>query len=309
MNHTEVKKMGETAENIDGLEKNQPTEDEIKALSEGSDKSSEGDAFDVIVEDPDSLPKSDSVPLGTFINQKRKWKEQAREAGKTAEALEAENQLLRMQLEQGPKQETLVEPTLESCGHDEERYQKERLDYMYKLGVEESKKYVDEQLSSLNQTTQVRQQEATTDSALDRHYTEAGKLKVSDFNDAEDKVIDLFGKEATQTLIANSERSHLLVYWLGKNPGKAAYYANLIKTQPLKGAMALGELEAKLKTKPKSDKPPAEPDTPLDGASTPTDTAAWKRRLDKIRDDGGQGCISKAIELKKEAARAGITLE
>jgi hypothetical protein len=302
--------MGEKAEKTEELEQNLPTEGEAEALAGALEGEAQGEeeGFEVTIDDPDSLPKSDTVPLGTFINTKRKWKDKAHDAEKSVEALRAENELLRMQLEQPKPSKAPEMPTLESAGFDDEEYRRQLLEYAKTVSVEDARQAVREELEKANQTQSLSQQDAEADRALDRHYAEANKLKVTDFDEAENKVIEQFGRKAAQQLIASSDRSHLLVYWLGKNPEKAAYYANLVKTQPLKGAMALGELEAKLQAKPKS-KPTTVPDEPLEGGSTPANKDAMQRQLDKIRTEGKDGWFRASLAIQKKAQEAGFTLE
>ncbi len=53
-------------------------------------------------------------------------------------------------------------------------------------------------------------------------------------------------------LIAESDSSSRILYYLGKNPDAAEEIAELVKTRPIAGVLRLGELGATLKVKPKS---------------------------------------------------------
>lgn len=89
------------------------------------------------------------------------------------------------------------------------------------------------------------------------HYKRADKLKVSDYDDTEDKAIDILGQDAVNQLIANSDKSEVVLYWLGKNPEQAERLKGLIDSSPVKAVLELGRLEAKLVARPKSKGKPA----------------------------------------------------
>ena len=103
-----------------------------------------------------------------------------------------------------------------------------------------------------------------------RHYEAASKLKVPDYDEVEDKAISILGNDTAKQLIAESEHSAKLMYFLGKNPAKAQHIADLVETSPVKAILELGALGASLKAQTKAKRNPApNPDDELEGALSP----------------------------------------
>lgn len=98
------------------------------------------------------------------------------------------------------------------------------------------------------------------------HYKRADALGVKDYDDTEDKAIAIFGHETVNQLILKSDKSPELLYYLGKNQGPAEELAGLIKSDPVKGVLLLGALEARLKARPKANvRNTPDPDGELSG--------------------------------------------
>jgi len=98
------------------------------------------------------------------------------------------------------------------------------------------------------------------------HYKKADTLGVKDYDDTEDKAIAILGQETVNQLISKSDKSPELLYFLGKNQNTAEELAGLIKSDPVKGVLRLGALEARLKARPKANVRNApEPDGELSG--------------------------------------------
>ena len=98
------------------------------------------------------------------------------------------------------------------------------------------------------------------------HYERAAKLGMNDFDETEDKVIDILGKDIVNQFIKASDHSQTVLYHLGKNPDKAEQIGQLIKSNPIKGVLKLGALGAELKVQKKARKPAPNPDKELAGA-------------------------------------------
>ena len=122
------------------------------------------------------------------------------------------------------------------------------------------------------QTTQETQVKQETDTALQsrqvEHYKRADTLKVKDYDDTEDKAIAILGQDVTNQLIGASDKSPEVLYYLGKNEKVAKELADLLKSNPVKGVLRIGALEAKLIARPKSKRNVApDPDTELSGGT------------------------------------------
>jgi len=140
-----------------------------------------------------------------------------------------------------------------------------------------------------------------------KHYKRADTLKVRDYDDTEDKAITILGQDISNQVIASTEKSPEILYYLGKNPGRAEEIAELIKTDPIKGVLEIGKLEARLTVKPKAPSDPApDPDAELEGGVSPKAATDYERKLDKLRTKAQEtGDLAPIIAFKKEhAARA-----
>jgi len=157
----------------------------------------------------------------------------------------------------------------------------------------------------------------TVDRDLERkqtkHYERANVLGAKDFEETEDKAIERLGNDTVNQLIRNFDKSELILYYLGKNPGKAEEIAQLIKTNPIMGVAELGRMEARLSAKPKSTtEPTPDPDEELSGGSPAAGKSnKFQRKLDKAREDaqdGASGRMQAIANIKKEAKEAGVTV-
>ena len=101
------------------------------------------------------------------------------------------------------------------------------------------------------------------------HYKKADTLKMKDYDDTEDQAIAILGQDVVNQMISASDKSPELLYYLGKNKSFAEDLASLIKTNPVKGVMNIGALEARLKARPKANVRNApDPDTELSGGGS-----------------------------------------
>lgn len=163
----------------------------------------------------------------------------------------------------------------------------------------------------------VQQSEPATDTALlskqTKHYEAAADLGAKDYAEVEDAAIDILGKEIVNQLIKASDSSHLILYYLGKNPDEAEEIAELVKTDPVKATLQLGRLEAELKVKPKAnDEPTPDPDEELVGGS-PSATNSKQRRyeqeLDAARSKTQEARnMSLVLAVKRKWKDSGVTL-
>lgn len=170
---------------------------------------------------------------------------------------------------------------------------------------------VERKTSHLSQQQQSDSANSNLVKMQEKHYERADDLGIKDFDEVEGKAIGILGKEITNQLIANSPDSHLILYHLGKNPGKADHFSQLVKTDPLKAILQLGALGAKLSVKPKAKtEPTPDPDEELQGGNPSAGQAnKFQRLVDKAREAAQNGGNMQAVmKLKKEAAAAGVTV-
>jgi hypothetical protein len=216
-------------------EVNELEEEEIET-AEGEETNEQDDSIEIVVEGEEQ-PTSEPVRKSGFKKRIDKLNgkveaanSEAEEAKRKAAMLEEENKLLRLKTQQ---EKPLAKPKYEDFDTDAEfdaattKYEEERLN-----AIAEKKAKEILQQNQANNTQQT--QDSDLREKLDSHYERAEKLKVNDYEETEDKAIDLLGNDLTKQIMANTDKSEILLYHLGKNPAKAESLAALIKTDPLK---------------------------------------------------------------------------
>lgn len=144
-----------------------------------------------------------------------------------------------------------------------------------------------------------------------KHYERAESLKAKDFDETEDEAIAILGKDFANHLIQNSDKSEMVLYYLGKNPTQAEEIKHLIATNPIKGMLQIGRLEAELSIQPRANSEPTpDPDEELSGGSPSAGkTNKHQRNVDAARvraqENGDMGPV---LAAKKAAREAGVTV-
>jgi hypothetical protein len=253
----------ETEDEIE-IEETNPGEEEAKVET----KTEEVEEVEIVVEGEEE-PTSKTVPKGIRKRFKRFNEKisaantEADEARKRAEMLEEENKLLRAQ---ALKQEDPLERP------DEDKFdtRKEYLAALDEYETAKIAKLAQEQAAKIVEQTQTQTSQAQVESNLnqqiDKHYERSAELKVKDYFEVEGVAADILGDDISKQIIANTEESHLLMYHLGKNPGKAERLKELVASNPMRGVLEIGRLAGSLKVKPKST-PAPDPET-LKGGGT-----------------------------------------
>ena len=261
-----------------------------------------------------SQPKDRHLGVRKRINKLNARVEAANEsASQTAQALAAErnkNQVLELALAQAKEQQahgTMPNPDDFDDGAADANYRKALQDYNQTIIAAEVAKQTANTTTATTPDTSGELRRVQT-----RHYEEAGKLGVKDYGEIEDKAIDSLGRDAVNWIIAQSDKSHLILYHLGKNPDKADNLAGLIDTNLAKAIMEIGKLEDKVKVKPMSATQSApDPDDEIKGGSPTAGQAnKFQKRLDKAREQVGETRtgMRAILDIKKAAKEAGVTL-
>lgn len=252
---------------------------------------------EIVLEGDEDSPPQGQLPQGLKrrigkLNQRvDSARAETAEANAEIERLKRENQLLQMQ-------QTPQRPTLEQFDYDEAKYRAALADF--------EDKRLDERFSAMEQRlTAAAQPPAREDiTALESHYDRAEKLGVRDYEVAEDAVIEAIGQGTFKEVVSSLNESEKVVYFLGKNPSKLNELSDLLRTNPVKGTLALGRLEAQLRVRPKQKQAPA-PDADVAGDSSPSSSSAWQKKLDKLRSSDNYKARD-VIELKRQAREAGV---
>lgn len=240
--------------------------EEAAAPEETEATEAEDDGPVEIVAEGDEEPSSKPVRKSGYARRIDKLrgrideaKAEASEESKRREMLEAENQLLRAKLEQshpsGP-------PRQEDFDTDAEYYSAKSA-----FDIEQARQAAREEAAEMFARTQSQTTQATADRekdmALQSHYERVESLNVPDYEKLEDSVIEVMGNNLVTEIIANTEKSHLVIPYLAANPAKAEQFAQLSKTQPVKCLLEIGALANSLKVQRKH-QPAADPETTID---------------------------------------------
>ena len=258
--------------------------DETSAeVVEGStaEESSDDEEDGVIVSIGEPAKEEEENRAPEWVRDMRK-----REREKTRRIKELEQQLVAASAQQEKAAPLGVKPTLESCDFDGERLAQE-LESWY-----ERKSKVDAEAEKRRKAEEAEQ--AAWKARLDSYEKEKRSLKVSDFDDAESLVQDMFSL-TQQGILVQAPRRAELIYALGKNPRVASQLASI--DNPVDFAYKAAEIMAKLNVAPKKKAPPPEKKVSgnVAGASVGGDV------LEKLRAEALKtGDISKVIAYKAQ---------
>jgi hypothetical protein len=188
---------------------------------------------------------------------------QADEATRKNEMLTEENKLLRLQASQGkpagrPKEDDFETNAEYLAARDE--YEDERTSAIAEKKAAEIIRQNQTHTNTVNQDDKLR-------SRISKHYERADALRIKNYDELEDKTITILGNDFSKILMANTEKSHLIMAHLGINSGKAEELSELVKTDPVAALVQAVEIGNTLSIKPKGSATP-DPDKLLGGGST-----------------------------------------
>jgi len=188
-----------------------------------------------------------------------------------------------------PEKPTLPErPKLSEYDYDEDKFQA-ALDGWY------AKK---REIDSFEEDQKKAQRELAERADTERKaYLEAaGKLKVKDFKEAEEEVVNTFSETQQGLILRGADNASLLVYALGKNPKKLTELAAI--KDPVKFAFAAAKLEKDLKTSNrKSEKPAPETTVKSTGGAV---VGSSNKTLERLREEARQsGNMDKVLAFKR----------
>lgn len=178
-------------------------------------------------------------------------------------------------------------PTFEECDYDEELYSR-------KLEEWHNKKLdFDKKQAEIKKAEEAQAQEWMN--TLNRYTERRDSFKASDFEEAEEIVMDIFSETQQGMLLQGASNSAELVYALGKNPAKAKELASI--KDPVKFAWAASKLEGSMKTNKR--KPSSAPEKTVRGSGTLSGTT--DSTLNRLRAEADKtGDYSKVIAYKKQ---------
>lgn len=165
-------------------------------------------------------------------------------------------------------------PTLEACDYDSDKFENELADWF------ERRRQADEAVAK--QRTKQQAEQESWQKKLEGYNQSKSGLKVSDFQDAEETVLESLSVTQQGIILQGAQNPAVMVYALGKNPKKAKELAEI--TDPVQFAFAVAKLETQLSVTRKNLPPPEK----------------------RIVSNSGSGSSSVQLErLREEAARTG----
>jgi len=176
-------------------------------------------------------------------------------------------------------------PTLEGCDYDSDKFETELADWF------ERKRQADE--AEAKQRARQQAEQESWQKKLETYTQSKTGLKVSDFQDAEDTVLETLNVTQQGIILQGAQNPAVLVYALGKNPNKAKELAGI--TDPVQFAFAVAKLETQLSVTKKQAPPP---EKRINGnGSLGTSNA----QLDRLREEAARsGDFTKVIAFKKQ---------
>ena len=234
----------------------EPPEDDAPEEEEGEVVVTFGDE----APPPEPEPTPDSNPLKL---QRERIKELERQKRELEDKLRAKDAPI-PETPLGPK------PKLEDYDYDADKFELAYDDWVGR------KRQADEKAAQVQ--AEARAKEEAWQAKLTDYGQAKAKLKVPDYEEAEERIQQLFNVTQQGVMIAGADNPALLVYALGKHPAKAKELAAI--KDPVKFAFAVAKLETQMKTTSRPRAAPPAPDTPI--KSTAPSRSAVNATLERL---------------------------
>jgi len=272
----------------ENLEIETPEDDEDRDDPESTDEDTqeESEEFDIVVGDekPEEQDEDDfhGKPAPQWVKDLRKEK---KESDRRIKELEAK-------LNQQAQPETIElgeKPTLESVNYDADEFEAKLTEWhAKKLQFEQQEASKREEQEKANKVWQDKLKSYETKKT-------ATKLKVRDFDEAEEVARDVLTPTQQGILIHGAEKPDLLIYHLGKNPKKAKELAAI--TDPIQFAFEAAKIDAQIKMTAR--KPSTSPERKPSGSAALSGSV--DNTLAKLRADAEKsGDYTKVNEYKRK---------
>lgn len=216
------------------------------------------------------------------------------------------NKLLQLALDQarGSSGDVLKAPNVNDFdgGTNDPEYIKQQDAYNQSIITKQVTEQVTKATKNLTNTNNEAQQSQALLSKQVKHYERADEIGAKDYEVTEDKALEILGTEVANHIIDNFDDSHVILYYLGKNPDEANRIANLLESRPIMGVAEIGRLSSELKVKSRKKSSP-DPDEEISGDGSP-DLSANERKLDKLREEAAKsGDMSKLMAFKRKISK------
>lgn len=285
----EVEIEAEALEQVEEVEQ----EDGEQPEAEQTDESEASESEEVVVSIGDEPPPSEESTEGLpewVKTLRHEHREKARELRKLKAELAQRNDAPAQAVQVGPK------PTLADADID---YDTEKFEARL-TAWHDRKRQADEQERQTREATEANQK--AWNAKLETYGAQKAALKVSDYEDAEAQVLDLFNVTQQGVILQGAENAAVVVYALGKSPAKAKELSSI--TDPVKFAFAVAKLETQMKVTPRKSAPL--PESKVSGSgrvpvSGDAKLAALEAKADKTGDRTELVAYKRAQRLKQAA--------
>ena len=245
--------------------------------------------------EPDALqitlgdPQEDNAEDDQDNQPAPKWVKELRQ---NQRKLQQENRELKQKLSTSLPADPVIQigekPTLENCDYDADVFAEKLLEW------NEKKRQVDQQAEQKRKAHE--DAEKAWNDKLHGYNDAKRKLNLTDYDEAEFTVQESLDPTQQGIIIHGSENPAVLVYALGKNPGKVKELAAI--KDPVKFSFAVSKLEAQLKVTSKKSVPG--PEKVITGSSGSMSGSSDKT-LERLRTEAQKtGDMSKLMAYKQQ---------
>jgi len=273
------------APNDEGEGNNAGDEGESTTNEEGNESEGEGDETVVVSIGEESPPPEDEhANAPDWVRELRKAnREDKRRIRELEEKLNASTRTETKPVQLGKK------PTLEEHDYDAEKFEA-ALENWY-----QQKRVVDEQNAKAEAEAKAAQD--AWQAKLNGYGEAKAKLKVKDFEDAEDVAKELLSVTQQGIILQGAENPALVIYALGKNPAKVKELAAI--NDPVKYAFAVAKLETQLKVTQRKAPPP---ERTVSGTGRVAGTV--DSTLERLREEAAKtGDFTKVVQYRNQQKR------
>ena len=270
--------------NADNLGDDQQQEDQRDADQPNDGAPEGGDDDSVVVTFGEEAPptaEDEQASAPEWVKELRKTnREDKRRIRELEEQLKSKTATETKPVQVGKK------PTLEDHDYDAEKFEAS-LEQWY-----EQKRQADEQNAKAQ--AQANAQQQAWEAKLNKYNEDKAKLKVDDFEDAEEFVRGTLSTVQQGIIIKGSKNPEVLIYALGRNHAKAKELAAI--TDPVEYAFAVAQLETKLKVTPRKAPPP---ERTVSGSGR--GSGAVDSTLERLRAEAEKtGDMNKLLQYKRQ---------
>lgn len=299
---TEAEVLQQAANAEDGeagkqIEESEQETDEVEIVLGSADEPSA---------EEEKQPKKKPRGVGRLLAERKQSKEEI-------ERLRAENERLKQGgMQQQPTEQQLQVPVMPSeselnfdstlIAAAKEKYAKDLHEYQMQLSQQATRTVLDEHLHGKQRAEQQQQ----VKQAIESHYERAEKLKVSDYDEAESKLIDVLDQNAVAEIVQAVPNSEAVIYYLGKNDAAAQKLRETWVRNPSMVLFELGGLSKDLKIRPKTKKDQPAPESKVTGAA-PASKSSLEKEIEKEREllaSGKKRDFTQLNKLKRDLRAA-----